>query len=355
MLTDNRLVMRVKSIRLCHCSTALRIVCLHKVWPCCSTAYWSCFRTYSVLMPSSVVWWCFTSAVVVVVQRGLALNCPVGKYIYFPMLRAYVCKENEWVIPLDCIMAPDVCSSLGILGIFLFSQTCCAFEDNRVCLDPCRWHNSTTALLSVVWLHCFMLWFLVTTADVFALFYMVALLQVSNSLNDTGDTCGYIASGANPVFQLSHTFVGHARSSLWLCTWSKQFLGCFTLSQCLPPTFPGTVLFHAVWLSFQWLSACSGGVSRKQQWSQGMSRLYVSVHTSGGNTPFHSRWKCKLKREFHLRSHPLLPPEGVWLVRLLGGHKKGTCYSSCTSLNKLQEGGQKRESMCGKREEGETG
>ena len=129
---------------ICHCSTALRIVCLHEVWPCCSTAYWSCFRTYSVLMPSSAVWWCFTSAVVVLVQRGLALNCPVGKYIHFPMLRAYVCKENEWVIPLDYIMAPDVCSSLGILGIFLFSQTCCAFEDNRVCLDPCRWHNSTT-------------------------------------------------------------------------------------------------------------------------------------------------------------------------------------------------------------------
>lgn len=55
----------------------------------------------------------------------------------------------------------------------------------------------------------------------------------------------------------------------------------------------------------------------------GTSRLIVSTRTSVGNPPFHSRWKCKLKREFILSSHPLLPPEGLWLVRLLGGHKKG--------------------------------
>lgn len=93
----------------------------------------------------------------------------------------------------------------------------------------------------------------------------------------------------------------------------------------------------------------------KQQLSRGTSELMGSIHTSVGNSPFHSRWKCKLKREFILSNHPPLPPEGLWLVRLLGGPEKGTCYSSCTSLNKLQEGGQKRESICGKREEGETG
>lgn len=59
------------------------------------TAYWGCFRTYSVLPLSSAVWWCFTSAVVGLVQRSLVLNCPVGKHIHFPTLPAHVCRV--WV------------------------------------------------------------------------------------------------------------------------------------------------------------------------------------------------------------------------------------------------------------------
>lgn len=165
---------------------------------------------------------------------------------------------------------------------------------------------------------------------------MTALLRVSNSLNDTGDTCSYIASGANPMFQPSHRVVGSTHSSLWLCRWAEQILEFFTLSQCLSPTFPGTVLFYAAQLSFQCLAACSNAVSLQTGAVTG-ARLTVFIYTSLGSTPCHSRQKYKLKREFILGNHPLLPPEGLWLVRPLEGHKKSTCYSSCTSVNKLQE------------------
>lgn len=207
--------------------------------------------------------------------------------------------------------------------------------------------GDTTALCAAGWLRCFILWFLGTTADVFALLYMIALLQVSNSLNGTRDTCSYIASGANPMFQPSHTAVRCAPRNVCLRTWTEQIPECFTLSQHLPPLSLGLCCF--TWCG--WVFSGCQLAATKHHCKQGESGFTVSMHTSRGNVPFHSRWKHKLKGEF-IHSHPLLPPEGPWLVRLVGGHKQGVCYSSCTSLNKLQEDGQKRESMCGKREEG---
>lgn len=181
---------------------------------------------------------------------------------------------------------------------------------------------------------------------------MTALLQVSNSLNDTGDTCSYLASGTNPMFQPSHRVVGRTHSSLWLCRWAEQILEFFTFSR-LSPTFPGTGLFYAAQLNFQCPAAWSMVYLCKQEQSQGI-RLTVFIHTSLGNTPCHSRWKYKLKGEFILGNPPLLPPEGLWLVRPLEGHKKSTCYSSCTSLTKLLEDVRKGRVCVGKERRGKV-
>lgn len=173
VLTDNTLSPGHES----EVTTAiLRIVCFHKVWPCCSTAYWGGFRTCSMLMLSSAVWWCFPNAVLV--QIGLALNCPVGKYICFPMLPAYICKEREWIIPLDCITAPEVCSSLGIWGVFLFSKNCCVVEDNRVCLDPPRWHNKHLCL----WCGCFVSCCDFLSPQLMCLHYSMQLLNCRSAI-----------------------------------------------------------------------------------------------------------------------------------------------------------------------------
>lgn len=104
------------------------------------------------------------------------------------------------------------------------------------------------------------------------------------------------------------------------------------------------------WVSSGWQLAAMVYLC-KQERSQG-TRLTVFIHTSLCNTPCHSRWKYKLKREFILGSHPLLPAEGLWLVRLLEEHKKSTCYSSCTSLNKLQEDVRKGRVRMGKERRG---
>lgn len=153
------------------------------------------------------------------------------------------------------------------------------------------------------------------------------------------------------MFQPSHTAMGCAPSNVCPCTWTEQILECFILSWHPPPLSLGLCCFT----QYGWVSSGCQLAATKHHCRQGESRFTVSMHTSRGNVPFHSRWKLKLKGEIILSSHPLLPPEGLWLVRLPGGCKKGVCYSSCTSLNKLQEDGQKRESMCGKRKEGETG
>lgn len=185
-------------------------------------------------------------------------------------------------------------------------------------------------------LHCFTVWFFVTTAYLFVLFYTTALLQVSNSLNDTVDTCSYIASGANPMFQPSHRVVGHTHSiygcadglsRFWSLSHSHNVFLLLSLGLCC-------FMQHG-WVSSGWQLAAMVYLCRQEQ-SQG-TRLTVFIHASLGNTPCHSTWKYKLKREFILGKHPLLPPEGLWLVKPLGRHMKHTCYSSCTSLNKLQE------------------
>lgn len=104
------------------------------------------------------------------------------------------------------------------------------------------------------------------------------------------------------------------------------------------------------WVSSAWQIAAMVYLCKQEQ-SQG-TRLAVFIDTSLGNTPCHSRWKYKLKREFILGNHSLLPPEGLWLVRPLEGHKKSTCYSSCTSLNKLQEDVRKGRVSMGKERRG---
>ena len=275
--------MRVKSIWLCHCSAALRIVCFHEVWPYCSTAYWGCFRTYSELMLLSAVWWCFTSAVVVLVQRGLALNCPVGKYIHFPMLPACVCEEYQWVIPLDCIMAPlGICSSLGVLGVFLFSQNCCVAEDNRVCWQPCRWHNSTTVCGVAAVFHA-----VISSPQLMCLRYSIWLLYcrsaiVLMTLETHAVTLPQVLTPcSNHHTQLwgVHPAVdgcAHRVSSFWSVSHALSVFLLLSLGLCC--------FMQRGWVS----SGCQLAVMVyycKQQLSQGTSRLIVSIHTSVGNTP----------------------------------------------------------------------
>lgn len=140
---------------------------------------------------------------------------------------------------------PDVCSSLGIAGIFLFSSN----------PNNCWRQQGLFGPLQVMEQH-YCLWrawiapqcdFFVTIADLFVLFYMAALLQVSNSLNDTRDTCSYIASGANPMFQPSHRVVGCIHSSLWMCRWAEQILESFKCSQCFLLLSLG-LLIYAAWV-----------------------------------------------------------------------------------------------------------
>ena len=124
--------------------------------------------------------------------------------------------------------------------------------------------------------------------------------------------------------------------------WSEQF---WSVSHSDSVLLPLSRLCHTAWLGLQWPSAGA---------SAGDTQLTVPVHASVGNAPSHSRCQCTLKREFILRSHPLLPPEGLWLLKLLGRRKKGACCSPRTSVRRLQEDGQQRESVCGGSKEGET-
>lgn len=107
VLVENRLslAMRAKSIQLCHCSTMFRmlfswgILVFHSILGSFQNIHTVCLCYHLQYGDALLVLELYQS-------RGLAWNCPVGKYIHsFSVLPAYVCKEYEWVIPLDCIMA----------------------------------------------------------------------------------------------------------------------------------------------------------------------------------------------------------------------------------------------------------
>lgn len=199
---------------------------------------------YAVIC-SMVMLWCFAYVGVVPEQRS-SPELSYGEmcsFIFLCCLHMFAKNMSE-SFHLT-VSWPDVCSSLGIVGIFLFSSN----------PNNCWRQQGLFGLLQVMEQH-YCLWrawivprcdFFVTTADLFVLFYMAALLQVSNSLNDTGDTCSYIASGANPMFQPSHRVVGCIHSSLWMCRWAEQILESFKCLQCFLLLSLG-LLIYAAWV-----------------------------------------------------------------------------------------------------------